>query len=303
MNLAKIVIIGNSLAGFSCCEALVKNSQDNEITVIAQEKVPAYKAHLLTDFLKGEIKEKDIFLCDKDFYAKNKINFLKETKVYRIDTKKKLVILKDNAKINYDYLVIASGQKVNIPDIQGKTKDGVFAFYSFEDIKGIKDRLMLANAICILGEADLAIRLAEIFLNKDKEVKVISKIKPEVLPVSEKLEWINSLELSEIIGEGAELKAIKLNSGKAIGVDLVLFVGNLIASAEFLKETDLQTEEGYVLVNDLFQTNFENIFSCGSVCRKQGVSKVKSWEVVISEGQLVAKKILEGRKSLCQQTQ
>ena len=293
--MAKIVIIGNSLAGFSCCEALVKNSQDNEITIIAQEKVPAYKAHLLTDFLKDEIEEKDIFLCDKDFYAKNKINFLKENKVYRIDTKKKLVVLKDNAKIGYDYLVIASGQKVNIPDIPGKTKDGVFAFYSFEDIKGIKDRLLLANAICIMGEADLALRLAEIFLNKDKEVKIIEKIKPKVLPVSEKLEWIDALELSEIIGDGAELKAIKLSNGKAIGVDLVLFVGNLIASTEFLKETDLQTEEGYVLVNDLFQTNFENIFSCGSVCRKQGLAEAKSWEIVVSEGQLVANQFLRNK--------
>ncbi|MDD5236261.1 MAG: hypothetical protein PHU91_01120 [Candidatus Omnitrophica bacterium] len=54
--MSKIVIIGNSLAGFSCCEALLKNAQDNEITVIAQEKVPAYKAHLLTEYLKDEIK-------------------------------------------------------------------------------------------------------------------------------------------------------------------------------------------------------------------------------------------------------
>ncbi|MCM8780194.1 MAG: FAD-dependent oxidoreductase, partial [Candidatus Omnitrophica bacterium] len=180
--MAKIVIIGNSLAGFSCCEALVKNSQDNEITVIAQERVPAYKAHLLADFLKGEIKEKDIFFCDKDFYIKNKINFLKGNKVYRIDTKKKLVVLKDNVKINYDYLVIASGEKVNIPDIPGKTKDGVFAFYNFEDIKGIKDRLMLVNTICMLGEANQVASLAEIFLNKNKEVKVIERNRPEALP-------------------------------------------------------------------------------------------------------------------------
>lgn len=301
--MSKIVIIGNSLAGFACCEALVKNAQDNEITVIAQEKVPAYKAHLLTDFLKGEVKEKDIFLCDKDFYAKNKIKFLKENKAYRIDTKKKLVVLKDNAKINYDYLVIASGQKVNIPDIQGKTKDGVFSFYSFEDIKGIKDCLMLANAICILGEPNQAASLAEIFLNKDKEVKIIEKNRPEVLPASEKLEWIDNLELAEIIGDGAELKAIKLSSGKAIGVDLVIFVGNLVPSTEFLKETELQTENGYILVNEIFQTNFENIFSCGSVCKRQGMSDVKSWETVINEGQQVANKILEGRNSLCQQTQ
>ncbi|MDD5236262.1 MAG: FAD-dependent oxidoreductase [Candidatus Omnitrophica bacterium] len=230
------------------------------------------------------------------------MKFLKEAKVVRIDPKKHLAVLKDNTKINYDYLVIASGQKVDIPDIPGKTKDGVFAFYNFEEIKEIRGRALIANTVCLWGEPAIALKLGEIFLNKGREVKIISKPKPEVLPVSEKLEWIDDLELSEIIGEGAELKAIKLSNGKAIGVDLFLFVGNLIAASEFLKDTDLKTEEGYILVNDAFQANFEDIFACGSVARKQGMAEAKSWEAVINEGQLVANKILEGRKLACQQT-
>ena len=72
--MSKIVIIGNSAAGFSCAEYLAKNSQELEITVISQEDSCAYNRNLLVGYLAGDVKENDLFLCPKDFYENNKIN-------------------------------------------------------------------------------------------------------------------------------------------------------------------------------------------------------------------------------------
>lgn len=303
--MAKIIIIGNSLAGFSCCEALLKQPQGHEITIVTLEKYPAYKRHNLVDFLKGSISEKEIFLCNADFYAKNNIQFLKESKVVKIDPKRRTVSIKDAEKLSYDYLVIASGQKMHVPEIPGKTKDGVFTLYNLEDAKEIKKRLMFTATACVVAEPVEACALADIYLGKDKEVKVISGGKPEAAPVNEKLEWVDSLTLSEIIGEGAELKAIKLSSGKAIGVDVVLFSGNYAPSTEFLKETDVATQDGFVVVNESLRTNWENIFSCGSVCRKENELKEKTDEEIINEALAVAEEIMrssERKTESCQQT-
>lgn len=304
--MAKIIIIGNSASGFSALGTFLKNSPGNELTIISKEEYPAYKKNLLLDYLSGNVKEDEIFFCNQDFYGKNNCNFKNNSEVARVDTKKRRVILKDNAKLDYDYLIIASGQKIDIPDIPGKTKDGIFTFCELGDVKTIKQRLILSNTICLIGEAGLCMRLAEKFLAKDKEVKIISKIRPENFTAPEKMEWIDGLELSEFIGEGRELSALKLSNGKVIGTTLVIFAGNYSPASEFLKETSIKTNDGYIIVDDSMRTNLENVFACGCVCKKDSIlAKEKLIEDAVSEGVIAAESILksfEGGKTLCQQT-
>jgi nitrite reductase (NADH) large subunit len=302
--MAKIVILGNSAAGFSCCDTLVKSSQDNEITLISQENYPAYRKTLLIDYLADKVKVDELFLCTQDYYEKNRIKFLKNSKVVRLDTKKKLVILKDNTKINYDYLVIATGQKVIIPDIPGNNKDGIFAVNTLEDIEKIKLRLMLLDVVCIVGEEKRILSLLEVIATRNKEIKIICKSSPESFIPQEKIEWISEAALTEIIGEGSELKAVKLSNGKAIGVSLVLFAGDYQPSTDFLKESGINIYKDYILVNQNLKTNFPEIFACGSVCKiENNLREQKSWEEASNEGVLVAHNliaILERGKSICQ---
>ena len=105
----KIVIIGNSGAGFSSVQQLISEG-NNEITVISKEGYPAYRRDWLVDFLSGNKKENELFLCQESFYKEHSINFFK-SEASRLDTKKQRVILKDNTKINYDYLIIAIGSR------------------------------------------------------------------------------------------------------------------------------------------------------------------------------------------------
>lgn len=287
-KMIRIVIIGNSAAAFGCYNSLVKNQQNLDLTVISQEGYPAYRGDLLIDYLAGNIQEGELFLCEGDFYEKNKIKLLKDSKVTGVNTKKNSVILKDNNKIGYDFLVIASGQKVHIPEIAGNSKDGVFSVYTLDDVKKIKERLIVSDTVCIVAEPDFSQRLAEVFAQKEKFVKVISSPKPKSFIDPEKFEWIDNLQVSEIIGEGAELKALKLSNGKAIGTSLVLFAGNYLPCTEFLKESGVKMLNGYICVDNTLRTNIENIFACGSVCINENIAnKEKSWEEAENEGGLV----------------
>jgi NAD(P)H-nitrite reductase large subunit len=299
----KIVIIGNSAAGFSCCYALLSYSLLNEITVITQEDVFAYDANLLFDFISGKLGEKELWLSAEDFYSQNNLRLLKASKVTGINTKKQAVILKDNSRVNYDYLVIASGKRVTLPDIPGTTKDGVFSFYTLEDARNIKERLVFANTITVAFDPQISLRLAEIFAQKAKHTKVISASIPDGFSPSEAIEWISGIQLNEIIGEGAELKAVKLSNGKALGTDMVIFTGNYQPSTDFLKETEIKTVNGYILVDECLRTNLEDIFACGSVCQRQdNLTQEKSWLDAQAEGIIVAKNLnesLQGGKLTC----
>lgn len=301
--MAKIVIIGNSMAGFSACETLIKNSSGNEITLISKESFPAYRRNLLLDYLAGNVKEDELFLCDEDFYKANNINFQKTQEVIRLDTKKQRLHLKDNSKIDYDYLIITSGQRISIPDIPGKTKEGVFALYSIEDVKLAKEMLPVTNTVCVIGPKKIAVHLANILALKGKEVKVIIQDGVSNYSSTQNLEFIDNLTPQEFIGEG-QLQALKLNNGKIIGTSLALFLGGYTASSEFVRETEIKTYQGYILVDNLMRTNLENVFSAGSVCRKNEavLLKEKAWKEVVSEGVLAAQSIirLARGETLCQ---
>lgn len=276
--MAKIVIIGNSAAGFNACLTLINNSKTNEITVISEEEYPAYRKNLLAEYLEGSQKEQDLFLCGEEFYEKNSINLQKNSEVLKVDTKKQFIALKDKAKIIYDYLIIASGQKADIADIPGKNKDGVFAVNNLSDIKNIKDKLIVCNTICIIGDQEHCSRLAQA-VSEDREVKIISKE--------------SGLMPQELIGEG-QLQALKLSNGKVIGTSLALFVGNYIASTDFLSETDIATLNGYIVTDEFMRTNLANVFACGSVAKKESAVQIqKLWEDACNEGILAAKSLID----------
>lgn len=300
----KIVIIGNSAAGFSCLKALLGGNNDLDLTIISQEKDPTYNSSLLLDYLAGRTKEEDLFLCPQDFYDKNRASFIKGLKVSRVDSKKQAVVLKDNSKINYDYLVIASGLRINLPDIPGTNKDNVFSLYTLEDARKIKQSFMIADTVCICGEPNQSKALYEAIADKIKHIKIIAGPRPEGFISTEQAEWIDGAGISEIIGEGLELKAVKLANGKAFGVSSIIFTGNYIPNSEFLKESGINTKEGYILVDDNMRTNIENIYACGGVSAAQALGfEDKSWGKAQEQGNIAAAgiiQILERGKISCQ---
>ena len=303
--MAKIVIIGNSAAGFSCLEVLIREAPGNEVAVITKEEYPAYRKDLLLDYLAGNVEDKDIFLCSEDFYKRKNVNFYKNSELDRLDIKKQVVVLKNKTRINYDYLIITSGEEPNIPDIPGKNKDGVLGVYSLTDIKRIKEKLIVTDTVCIIGKLKFSVRLAEVIASKGKEVKIITEEAGEFAIEIEKTEVLKGVFPQELIGEG-QLQALKLNNGKVIGTSLVLFCGNYIASADFLKEAALETKEGYILTDEAMRTNLENVFACGTIAKSRSLpEKEKLWKDSVDEGRLAAEsliKLIEKGELSCQKS-
>lgn len=293
--MAKIVIIGNSAAGFSVLENLIRELPDKQLTVVSKEEYPAYRRNFLIDYFSGKIEEEGLFLCAQDFYKRKGVIFHANAEAERIDTKRHQVILKNRSRIDYDYLVIASGNKIDIPDIPGKNKDGSFAFYYLEEIKEIKNKLMLADTVCVTGEIKLCVRLAEAILFKypNKEVKIITKESHASLLSEGKIELLTGVSIQELIGEGC-LQAIKLDSGKIIASSLLLFAGDYKASSGFLKDTEINNDSGYIITDENMRTNLDNVFACGSIAKNSSSSlKDKLWKDCIEEGGIAASSIIK----------
>ena len=282
----KIVIIGNSAAGFSAAQELLKDPYPKEITIISEENYPAYNKSLFLDYLSGAIKEKDIFLVTEDFYAKNNIEFKPGFEVTRIDFKRKNVVLEDKSRVSYDYLIIASGRKVNFPDITCKNKEGAVGFNTLEDLKKIKDKLLISNTVCLIGHPQDCRGLAELIAHMGKEVKILCEEANAVLTTqNEKIELLSAVKPIEFIGESVELQAVKLSNGKVLAATLAVFVDHLVPAVDFLKDSEIKLSEGFIAIDENFSTNIEHVFSCGSVCKNEANPLPdKNWQDCINEG-------------------
>src|SRR5690348_4591527 len=119
----KVVIIGNGMVGYKCCEKLLsKNMGDRlELTVFGEETRPAYDRVHLSDFFAGKSAD-DLTMAPEDWYTSNNIRLHLGDPVQHIDTQNKTVHSFKGITVPYDYLVLATGSAAFVPNIPGVEK-------------------------------------------------------------------------------------------------------------------------------------------------------------------------------------
>ena len=288
----KIVIIGGSVAGHNAAIDLRKRYQDAGITLISEEAYPFYDRRKLLDYWSGKIKEKELLLSSLDAYQNLNINFLKESKVIAVNPSRRSVSYRLGEKrtsVEYDFLVVASGSKTALEQIEGINKSGVFRFDGLADFKELKSTVML-DAVCLVGTNHLTPRIIECITSKQIEVKLIVDCPQDDFPPS--VEVINS-SVVEIIGDSG-VQAIKLKEGKIFGVSWVGVMSQILPSVDFLKDTNIEMSGSAIAVDENMRTNVTDIFACGSVCLRRGeYPKVKTWDESLAESLSVAENILK----------
>jgi NAD(P)H-nitrite reductase large subunit len=103
------------------------------------------------------------------------------------------------------------------------------------------------------------------------------------------LEVIFGQDAAEVIGNG-DLKAIKLDSGKAIGCSLVVVGKGVGPNVDLIKDTEIKMNEG-ILANNLLQTNIANIYVAGDACESFDLTLGKHavnalWPVAVEQGKI-----------------
>src|SRR5258708_3390486 len=73
IDMKRLVVIGNGMAGVACVEQILKYRHDFQITIIGDERHVNYNRILLSSVLAGEKSADDIVLNDIDWYRANQI--------------------------------------------------------------------------------------------------------------------------------------------------------------------------------------------------------------------------------------
>ena len=210
------------------------------------------------------------------FWEKNRINLL-QAHVQKIEASQNFIILDNGIKMEYDYLVIASGSKSNKFGWPGQDLQGVQGLYNLQDLQTMEQHTKNIKHAVVVGGGLIGIETVEMLLSRNIKVSFLIREKSfwdAILPPEES-QMINKLinhhkvdlqletELKEIKSNtGGKVTSIITSKGEEINCGFVALTVGVSPNISFVKDSGIETDRG-VLIDNNFRTNIKNIFSIG----------------------------------------
>tara|TARA_Y100001978_G_scaffold49735_1_gene44616 strand:- start:265 stop:1446 length:1182 start_codon:yes stop_codon:yes gene_type:complete len=305
-----IVIVGSGFAGISAAINLRKNNSDLSILVIDSKSTFEFKP-LLYEVFSDEIKSWEVVPSFDTIFANSGITFLRNN-VELIDLDHNFLILQDNLRVDFQYLILSTGSTPNDFSIKG-VKEYSYFFNTNQDqlkLKNFLEKPLLKEKcrdIFIIGAGpsgvELACKINDLY-NKKFAIKIVERTS-EIL---NKNKIFNKEEAEKAI----ERKNINLlmNSSVAEITDKEILITNasnqidqfqycaVIWTAgikpnlpEFAQ--NIQKINNKMLINDCLQLpSHPNVFALGDISTIEGKSNLPvTAQVAMQQGVNVAHNI------------
>lgn len=293
--MSKYVIIGCSAGGIAAAEAIREIDPSGQIIMISEENIQPYSRPMLIDLLCGDVTISELNYHKDDFWIKNNINILTGKKAVDLDFLDKCVTLDDGADIHFEKLLIATGGKPLIPEIEGVRREGVFTFSRFSDAKRLAEKLRKGGKAVVIGGGLIGVGVSEALLKFGLEVAIV-EIKERVLSLV--LDEIASKMIENVMKEkginivtGKTVKKIQgktqdedevhkviLDNNEKLYCDYVVFATGVVPRTELVKETRVQVKNG-IIVDSSMRTTQPDVYACGDV--------TESYDYVLDEHRLL----------------
>src|SRR5580700_1921056 len=181
MEKQRLVVIGNGMAGARTVEEILerRGGDQFEITMFGEEPAGNYNRILLSNVLNGSYKEDEIFLNPLSWYEEHNIRFHMGKRASGLLRRARLVYGEDGQPEPYDKLIIATGSRAFIPQMEGTTmvdgslKPGVFVFRTLEDCRRIASWAHGKQTAAVIGGGLLGLEAARGLQNFGLEVSVV----------------------------------------------------------------------------------------------------------------------------------
>jgi NAD(P)H-nitrite reductase large subunit len=281
----KHVIIGAGPSGVIAAETLRKVDPTSSIIMIGDEPEPPYSRMALPYYLINKIDESGTYLRkDAAHYGNKEIDVIRD-RVSMIDTKSKCLSLKNNDKVDYDKLLIATGSHPVSPPIEGIGLPGIHSCWTLEDGRNIVNRAQPGANVILMGAGFIGCIILEALALRKVNLTVIEmgdRMVPRMMDQTAGnliKDWCKkkgvavhtSTRVDAIEkGSGDSLK-VKLDNGEVLDADLVISATGVAANIQFLEGSGLETDFG-VIVNDRLQSNIPDIYAAGDVCQGKDFS-------------------------------
>jgi NADPH-dependent 2,4-dienoyl-CoA reductase/sulfur reductase-like enzyme len=176
----RIVIVGASVAGVTCADSLRELGYSGELTLVGNEQcLPYERPPLSKQVLVDDWDEPDLWLRRPSYYADMAIDLRLGMTAVDVDPDADVVRLSDGSEIAFHGLVIATGVTPRRLTFDSAGRCSV-TLRSLEDARTLRQRLLQARRVLIVGAGFLGTELAAAARSLDCEVTLVD---PSPLPL------------------------------------------------------------------------------------------------------------------------
>lgn len=270
------LIIGAGVAGLHIGTKLAESGKEVWMLGSPYESQLAKAGEILdTDLPKGTMgleHMEELLEMAKEKGVKHK-----SSNVVKISVNDNLLVETKRQKFFPKKIIIATGAKQKKLNFEGETE---FFHKGISDCSICDFPLYNDKIVGVLGNHEYTRRAANFLVNKTERVYLFwyqNNDEPEID------ERINLIKVNDVIAKGDEILTgvqVTTNNGtQDIELQGLFVEGQPVPATAFLREGEIELDDnGYVIIDDRYQTNISNIYAVGDV-----TGKTKNYKEILVE--------------------
>jgi 3-phenylpropionate/trans-cinnamate dioxygenase ferredoxin reductase component len=304
---SSIVVVGASIAGTRCAEAIRRANFDGPITLVGAERhfPPVDRPPLSKGFL-ASADPGPVLKIDQDL----DVELVLGSRAQKLALGHRSIGLDDGRTLSYDGLVIATGAS---PRSLGCTngRDNVFLLRTVDDALALRTALRPGARVAVIGAGVLGCEIAATCRTMDLPVTVIDIASlpmlrlfgPLVAGLVADLHRQHGVRL--LLGRGVQglrgdraADAVVLDDGEVVPADVVVVVIGAAPETQWLEGSGLHLADGVVCDAECFAVGgARRVVAAGDVARwthplfRQSM-RVEHWTNAVSQAQVAGRNLV-----------
>lgn len=274
----RVVIIGGGHGGSQAAASLRQEGFEGPIALVNDEtELPYHKPPLSKTFLKTADGGSQM-LRPESFYRDNHVDLMLGHRVEALDLQAGKVRLDDGTSLPFGHVILATGARPRLPQVDGANLDGVFALRNFADAGRLREATAAAGSAIVVGGGFIGMEIAHTLAGLGKHVTLLEmaprvlgrSVAPIISAYAERRAREAGIDLrtgtgvAGFEGTNGRVEAVRLTDGTRVPADLVVLGTGVVPNVELAAEAGLAVDNG-IIVDDQMRTADPRILALGDV--------------------------------------
>lgn len=300
-GVARIVVIGNGIAGVTAADHIRRRHPTCEIHLVARERYQLYNRMGISRLIYGRSAMQGLFLLPETWYDEQRITCWLNTWALGLDVQARRVTLATGDVLPYDRLILATGSSSFVPPIRGFGLPGSFLLREADDAMEMRSFAQGHNCrhAVVAGGGLLGIEAAYALHKLGLHVCVVEHART-LLPrqldahsgslLGTHLEGLGITLLMEAgisaVTGADRVRQVTLTDGRQLPCELFLICAGIRPNVALARDAELEVDQG-VIVDDGLRTSDPAIFAVGDVAEHRG-SIYGLWPAAVRQAEVGA---------------
>jgi len=274
----RVIIIGGGHGGSQAAASLRQEGFDGAIALVNDEtELPYHKPPLSKTFLKTPGGGSQM-LRPESFYRDNGVELLFGRRVEDLDRSAGRVRLDDGVSLPFSQIILATGARPRLPQVEGNGLDGIFALRNFADAGRIREATAASRSAIVVGGGFIGMEIAHTLAGLGKHVTLVEmaprvlgrSVAPLISSYAERrareagIDLRTGVGVSGFGGANGRVDAVRLTDGSRISADLVVLGTGVVPNVELAAAAGLAIDNG-IVVDEQMRTADPRILALGDV--------------------------------------